>query len=105
MYNEIYNIYAYFSGPSPSMLAAANATRDQFQSSGLSTRKLDGDAELQKIARAGREWMFTVGRKADMEIYLFRYVWFACLVLTYSLCLEWARLNSDDREAMSYKEE
>lgn len=72
MYNEIYNIYAYFSGPSPAMKASANATRDQFRSTGLSTRKLDGDAELQKIAKAGREWMFTVGRKADMETYLFR---------------------------------
>lgn len=74
MYNEIYNVYAYFSGPSEAMLAAANSTREQFHASGLSTRKLDGDAELQKIAKAGREWMFTVGRKADMEVYLFRYV-------------------------------
>ncbi|WOO84722.1 Beta-1,2-xylosyltransferase 1 [Vanrija pseudolonga] len=90
LYNEIYNIHAFFSGPSPSMLAAANTTRDQFQSAGLSTRKLDGDAELQKIARAGREWMFNVGRKIDMEIYVFR------------LCLEWARLNADDRDAMNY---
>ena len=72
MYNEVYNIYAYFSGPSPSMLRAANATRDHFQSAGLSTRKLDGDAELRKIAKAGREWMFTVGRKIDMEVYVYR---------------------------------
>lgn len=54
------------------MLQAANATRDQFQSAGLNTRKLDGDAELRKIAQAGREWMFSVGRKIDMEIYVFR---------------------------------
>lgn len=73
------------------MLKAANVTRDQFQSSGLNTRKLDGDAELRKIATAGREWMFTIGRKIDMEIYVYR------------LCIEWARLNSDDRDAMSYK--
>lgn len=72
LYNEIYNIHAYFSGPSQSMLNAANATRDQFQSSGLSTRKIDGDAELRKIASAGREWMFTIGRKIDMEIYVYR---------------------------------
>lgn len=90
-YNEIYNIYAYFSGATPSMLNAANATRDQFQSAGHHTHKLDTDAELRKIAEAGREWMFKIGRKLDMEIYLYR------------LCLEWARLNADDREAMSYK--
>jgi hypothetical protein len=72
MYNEIYNIYSYFSGPSNSMLNAANTTRDQFQSSGLRTRKLDGDAELRKIAKAGREWMFSIGRKIDMEIYVYR---------------------------------
>lgn len=72
MYNEIYNIHAFFSGPSRSMLQAANATREQFQSSGLRTRKIDGDAELHKIAKAGREWMFSIGRKIDMEIYVYR---------------------------------
>ncbi|GMK56893.1 hypothetical protein CspeluHIS016_0307330 [Cutaneotrichosporon spelunceum] len=91
MYNEIYNIYAYFSGPTFSMLNAANATRDQFQSSGLRTRKLDGDAELRKIAKAGREWIFSIGRKIDMEIYVYR------------LCLEWARLNADNRDDASFK--
>lgn len=91
-YNEIYNIHAYFSGASPAMLNAANATREQFHSGGLSTRKLDGDAELRKIATAGRDWMFNVGRKIDMEVYLYR------------LCLEWGRLNADDREEASYKE-
>lgn len=90
-YSEIYNIYAYFSGATSSMLNAANATRDQFQAAGHHTHKLDTDAELRKIAEAGREWMFKIGRKLDMEIYLYR------------LCLEWARLNADDREAMSYK--
>lgn len=49
------------------MLAASNATRGIYQAAGLTTRKLDGDAELRKIATAGREWMFTVGRKIDME--------------------------------------
>lgn len=48
------------------MLAASNATRG-YQSAGLTTRKLDGDADLRKIAGAGRDWMFTVGRKIDME--------------------------------------
>lgn len=67
LYSEIYNVHAYFSGPSDAMLSAANATRGLYQSAGLSTRRLDGDAELQKIAKAGRDWMFKYGRKADME--------------------------------------
>lgn len=49
------------------MLKAANATRGAYQPAGPSTRKLDGDQELRKIASAGREWMFTHGRKIDME--------------------------------------
>lgn len=84
MYSEIYNIYAFFSGPSRAMMNSANITRSQYQTA--SSRRIDGDAELKKIADAGREWMFTVGRKIDMEIYVYR------------LCLEWARLNADDRE-------
>lgn len=66
-YTEIYNIHAYFSGPSEAMLTAANATRDTYQSAGMSTRRVDGDAELRKIALAGRDWMFKIGRKIDME--------------------------------------
>ena len=27
----------------------------------------DGDAQLRKIARAGRKWKMTIGRKVDME--------------------------------------
>ena len=88
MYAEIYNIYAYFSGPSNAMADSANITRSQYQSTNYN--KLDGDAELRKIAEAGREWMFSVGRKVDMEIYVYR------------LCLEWARLNAEDRDAMSF---
>ena len=49
------------------MLAASNATRETYQAAGLNTRKLDGDAELRKIAMAGRDWMFKVGRKIDLE--------------------------------------
>ena len=67
MYEEIYNIFAFFSGPTRSMMDAANATRGLYQSAGLLQRGLDGDAELKKIAKAGREWMFTAGRKIDME--------------------------------------
>jgi hypothetical protein len=49
------------------MLDAANATRGTYQAAGLTTRRLDGDAELRKIAAAGRHWMFNHGRKIDME--------------------------------------
>lgn len=49
------------------MLDAANATRGTYQAAGLTTRRLDGDGELRKIASAGREWMFKHGRKIDME--------------------------------------
>jgi hypothetical protein len=65
MYAEIYNIYAYFSGPSNAMANSANITRSQYQQGNMN--KLDGDAELRKIAEAGREWMFAIGRKIDME--------------------------------------
>jgi hypothetical protein len=67
LYNEIYNIHAYFSGPSKAMLSASNATRGAYQGGGLGTKRLDGDAELRKIASAGRDWMLTIGRKIDME--------------------------------------
>ncbi|OXB38294.1 hypothetical protein LQV05_006535 [Cryptococcus neoformans] len=91
MYQEIYNVHAFFSGPSKAMLDASNSTRSLYQQPGAHIKKFDGDAELRKIAKAGREWMFTMGRKIDMEIYVYR------------LCLEWARLTADDREAMTYK--
>ena len=67
LYSEIYNIHAYFSGPSKAMTKAANTTRGAYQPAGMSTRKLDGDQDLRKIATAGREWMFRHGRKIDME--------------------------------------
>ena len=65
MYAEIYNIYAFFSGPSNAMTNSANITRGQYQQG--SNTKLDGEAELRKIAEAGRDWMFSIGRKIDME--------------------------------------
>ena len=105
MYNEIYNVHAFFSGPSKAMLSASNATRGTYQSAGLTTRKLDGDAELRKIAAAGREWMFTVGRKIDMESeYNMSHckVSLTISVYVYRLCIEWARLNADDRDAATY---
>ncbi|KAG8991784.1 capsule-associated protein CAP1 [Tulasnella sp. 427] len=92
-YSEIYNIHAYFSGAAPSMIEAlgkANQTSNQDVKI-VTDAWHDGDAQLRKIARAGRKWKMTIGRKVDMEIYVYR------------LCLEYARLWSDDREAMSYK--
>lgn len=75
------------------MQKAANQTRSAFggRKAALAAQPLDGDAELRKIAKAGRHWKFTHGRKVDMEVYVYR------------LCLEWGRLNADDREALTYK--
>ncbi|KZT26069.1 glycosyltransferase family 90 protein [Neolentinus lepideus HHB14362 ss-1] len=84
-YKEIYNIHAFFSGPSESTLVAANLTGT------LDKRSThDGDRRLRRIARAGKHWKRTVGRKVDMEVYVYR------------LCLEYARLWADDRDAVSY---
>lgn len=68
-YSEIYNIHAYFSGASPSMLEAvnkANQTTNQ-EVKVVTDAWHDGDAQLRKIARAGRKWKMTIGRKVDME--------------------------------------
>lgn len=75
------------------MTQAANQTRAAFggRKAAMAAGRLDGDAELRKIAKAGRKWKYTHGRKVDMEVYVYR------------LCLEWGRLNADDREAASYK--
>jgi hypothetical protein len=72
--------------------------------------ELDGDKQLHRIARAGRQWKATIGRKVDMES---TYALIACDIrheltrslaaYVYRLCLEWARLWADDRDAMSYK--
>jgi hypothetical protein len=32
-----------------------------------SPRELNGDEQLQRIGRAGRQWKATIGRKIDME--------------------------------------
>lgn len=93
-YQEIYNVWSYFSGPSAAMSDAGNSTHALYggKKAAAAARPLDGDAELRKIAKAGRHWKYTYGRKVDMEVYVYR------------LCLEWGRLNADDREAMSYKD-
>ncbi|KAL1725409.1 glycosyltransferase family 90 protein [Schizophyllum commune] len=75
IYEEIYNIHAFFSGPP----RAANVSGGE-----------DHDNMLYDIAQAGREWKHRMGRKVDMEVYVFR------------LCLEYARLWADDRESMDF---
>ena len=86
------------------MTKALNGTTNGYQASTMSTRRLDGDTELRKIASAGREWMFKHGRKIDMESEYFISHWeiLLMIVYVYRLCIEWARLNSDDRDAMTY---
>jgi len=94
-YKEIYNIHAYFSGPSPAMMKALNQTYPEMVNATSQEmgpeRRPPGDEALERIAKAGRKWKNTIARKVDMEAYVYR------------LCLEYARLWADDREAWSYK--
>jgi len=87
-YKEIYNIHAYFSGPTQSTLEAANSTQAMVPARQRQT--VEADRRLRRIARAGKRWKQTIGRKVDMEAYVYR------------LCLEWARLWADDRASMSF---
>jgi len=48
------------------MTAAANATESPTLRK-ANPKALDGDAQLRRIARAGRQWKMTLGRKVDME--------------------------------------
>ncbi|KAF7798170.1 hypothetical protein EIP86_009387 [Pleurotus ostreatoroseus] len=64
-YQEIYNIHAFFSGATESTLRAANSTT--LQESPARRRPVDGDRRLRRIARAGKQWKRTVGRRVDME--------------------------------------
>ena len=64
-YSEIYNIHAYFSGPSASTMDAANATVRR--TADWEAVKEERDAQLRQIARAGKQWKQTLGRTADME--------------------------------------
>ena len=93
------------------MTAAANAT-DSPTVRKANPRSLDGDAQLRRIARAGRQWKMTIGRKLDMEsesLVIFAMLPGVVLIkcdlpaYVYRLCIEWARLWADDREAMTYK--
>jgi len=48
------------------MTAAANATESPTVRK-ANPRPLDGDAQLRRIARAGRQWKTKIGRRVDME--------------------------------------
>ncbi|KAF8624086.1 hypothetical protein AX15_006054 [Amanita polypyramis BW_CC] len=87
-YKEIYNIYGYFTGPTKTTLEAANLASADVPLE--RRRSVEGDKRLRRIARAGKQWKKTIGRRVDMEVYVYR------------LCLEWARLWADDRDAMSF---
>ncbi|TDL15140.1 glycosyltransferase family 90 protein [Rickenella mellea] len=87
-YHELYNIYPFFSGPTESMLHAANSSA--LSDNSIIRHAEDGDRRLRRIAQAGKEWKRTVGRTIDMEVYVYR------------LCLEWGRLWSEDRDSMNF---
>ncbi|KAI0298353.1 hypothetical protein B0F90DRAFT_1733122 [Multifurca ochricompacta] len=88
-YAEIYNIHAFFSGGIPEALVSVNST---VQHAPRTQRiPLDGDRRLRRIARAGKNWKTTIGRRVDMEAYVYR------------LCLEYARLAADNRDSMDFK--
>nr|GAT43851.1 predicted protein [Mycena chlorophos] len=91
--------YTYFGAPSPEQQEYhegdpdEDATRAQERRVALvqaGQQSSEGDRRLRRIARAGKQWKATMGRKVDMEVYVYR------------LALEYARLWADDREAMSY---
>lgn len=73
----------------------------------------DGNGEgahedlARKIAIRGREWSKRFWRKEDLVAYFFRsvrqYLSVACCLTDDRLVLEYSRLMSEDREAMSYK--
>ena len=64
-YHEIYNIHAFFSGGTESTLRAANSTA--LQLAPAQRKPVDGDRRLRRIARAGKQWKRTLGRRVDME--------------------------------------
>lgn len=64
-YQELYNIHSFFSGPTESTLKAANSTA--LSDAAFKRRTIDGDRRLRRIARAGKQWKRTIGRRVDME--------------------------------------
>ncbi|KAJ3715196.1 hypothetical protein C8R42DRAFT_726126 [Lentinula raphanica] len=100
-YEEIYNIFGYFSGIPAEVVeevygdAVDPETGAPLFPPGTKIPAIpgapDGDERLQHIAQAGKKWKNTIARKVDMESYVYR------------LALEWARLNAVDRESMTMK--
>jgi hypothetical protein len=64
-YTEIYNIHAFFSGGTPDALVAVNSTAQHAPR--MQRIHVDGDKRLRRIARAGKNWQNTIGRRVDME--------------------------------------
>ena len=64
-YAEIYNIHAYFSGPSVSTMDVANVTVRRMAD--WEAVKAERDTQLRQIARAGKQWKQTMGRTVDLE--------------------------------------
>jgi hypothetical protein len=72
---------------------------------------LDGDRRLRRIARAGKNWQNTIGRRVDMEgelrpdpgVFAANQHVNLSAAYVYRLCLEYARLAADDRSTMDFK--
>jgi len=86
-YEELFNIWAYFTGLPEYLLRPQSDPR-----SSASSKMYDeeGDRALRRIAEAGRQWKHNHAQELDMEVYAYR------------LCLEWARLWHRDLEDMDY---
>jgi hypothetical protein len=69
-YKEIYNIYAFFNGPTQSMLNRVNSSLALFSPEERAGMWPE-DERARKIAQAGKEWKRTMGRTLDMEGDLF----------------------------------
>jgi len=73
----------------------------------ISTIRANGDRQLRQIARAGKQWKRTIGRTVDMEGSFFRFLFTytkadMMAAYVYRLCLEYARLWADNRDAWSF---
>lgn len=101
----MYNIYGFFSGPTK---AALNIVHSELKHThgNISESSCPEDRRLEEIALAGRKWKQTIGRTVDMEGAYdsthFTMNLTSVVAYVYRLCLEYARLWSDDRESMTY---
>ena len=64
-YREVYNIVSFFSGPPHSVIEAFNSSMADMPPE--ERKSVDGDSRLRRIARAGKRWKQTIGRKEDLE--------------------------------------